>query len=63
MFDYPALRNKPVPKVWPSTAVIQGNLEVLRRNYHKVLNDLNASLTGTSCRALLSCSFPLCPLP
>ncbi|KAE9383833.1 hypothetical protein BT96DRAFT_929574 [Gymnopus androsaceus JB14] len=40
VFDYPGLAERPEPGVFPSRAIVQGNIEHGRRNYDKLLADL-----------------------
>lgn len=66
IFDYPALIRRPEPAVWPSRAVVQGNIVPGRRNYQKLFKDLrhsmldNPALWGYSSRGL---GLPLTPQP
>ncbi|KAL7425091.1 hypothetical protein Q5752_000779 [Cryptotrichosporon argae] len=43
-FDYPKMIDRPEPAVFPSTVVIQGNLEPGRRKYSKIFADLVESM-------------------
>ncbi|TYJ57962.1 hypothetical protein B9479_001320 [Cryptococcus floricola] len=43
IFDYPSSSDRPEPVIFPSRAVIQGNIEPGRRNYEKLLSDLRKS--------------------
>lgn len=51
VFNYPAVPRRPEPAVYPSCAIIQGNIEPLRRNYKTVIRQLNESLAGGSMSA------------
>ncbi|WVQ74319.1 hypothetical protein IAR50_003918 [Cryptococcus sp. DSM 104548] len=44
IFDYPSSQEaRPEPAIFPSRAVVQGNIEPGRRNYDKLLSDLRKS--------------------
>ncbi|WVQ74318.1 hypothetical protein IAR50_003917 [Cryptococcus sp. DSM 104548] len=58
VFDYPSSDEPPEPAIFPSKAVVQGNIEPGRRNYNKLLSDLRqcflCPLSGVSPTARLS---------
>ena len=45
IFDYPPNPIRSDPAIFPSAAVIQGNLEPSRRNYDKILSHLRVAMT------------------
>jgi hypothetical protein len=48
VFDWPAKSDKVRPAVYPTTVMIQGNLDRYRRGYAKIFEHLEASLIGKS---------------
>lgn len=46
VFDWPGKTDKVRPQVYPSTVMIQGNLDKFRRGYAKIFTELEESLTS-----------------
>jgi hypothetical protein len=46
VFDWPGKTDKVRPPVYPSTVMIQGNLDKFRRGYAKIFTELEESLTS-----------------